>query len=425
MSAEEYGGYSYYISILGIASMICAVFFTPAVFYTGLGKFPRDRDRFSSIAVTLSCALSLCICAVLFTFSDIFGIKRQYIIIMLLQLLCDSVVTAELMKCNFFYNYKRVVSITLFESVLSAILSMTLIFLLDLGATGRILGLLISAMLAALALSASRKKKWENAKSEGIFLLKNALPLLMAVIARAVVGWADKLIVKAKMGEAALAKYSVAHTVGAAAFALIGALSSALGPWIIRRLKRGDGDSVALIIGEASGLISWGSVAIVALAPELFSFLAPEGYKEALYAIAPLALSSLPFFLFNTASIFAGFFEMTKTVSLASAMGAAASVTLGIFLVPRVGYLGGGLACLAAETVMYLSCVRAVGRKSDAARESLSVGRETLLSLIFGCSFIPLYDLPALRILMLTVPVCEALRHGFTCLPLIKEKQPL
>ncbi len=421
MTEAEYGSYSYYISILSIASMISGVFLLPTVFYSGLGKFSDNKRGFGDTGIILSSGISLCICIVLFAFNDFFSINKVIAPIILLQILFDSVVAAELQRYKFSYEYKSVVAINLSSAILGTILSLALVFGGEMGAMGRILGLLISGGIISGILIYTRREGGILGGDAGKFLIKNALPLIPAVIARASVGWADKLIIKRDLGDAALAKYSVAHTVGTAALALIGALSSALNPWMIRKLKVGDEETVLSVTRELSSIISWGSVTLLALAPEIFAFLAPKSYSDALYVIAPLAISSLPFFLFSIATVLAGFFEKTKIISLATGLGATVSIVLNILLIPRIGFIAGGIAYLAAEIVMYIFVRRLLPGGGHNTTEMLTPCREIYFALAVGGAFLLLYGNLPLRILLLSVPLCEMVRHGFFCLGLVKE----
>lgn len=421
MSPEEYGSYSYYISVLSISSMLSGVFLTPAVFYSGLGKFSENRKEFANTGIILSSAVNLLICIVLFAFSGFFGITKQIAIIIFLQGFVDSIVTAELLRSKFSYGYPRVIAINLSSAILGALISLCLVFSFDLGAMGRILGLLISGAIIASVLLLRKGERPEISLDGGRFLLKNAPPLIPAVIARASVGFLDKLIIKSNLGASALAKYSVAHTVGTALLALIGALSSALNPWIIRKLRQGEENTVFSVVDELSAIISWGSVTILALAPEIFSFLAPKSYGDALYVIAPLAVSATPYFLFSILSVLAGFRERTRLISASTLAGAAVSIGLNLILIPRIGILGGGIAYLAAETVMYLSSfiiLREHGRESS----MLGIKPEVFISLGIGGLLILLYGRLPLRIFLLIIPAVMAVKHGFTCLDLAKEK---
>ena len=421
MSPEEYGAYSYYISFVGIVSMVSGVFLSPALFYSGLGKFSDNRRGFSDLAVWLSTAANLLICIVLFTFSSFFSLDRRLVPIILLQGFVDNIINAELLRYKFFYGYTRVILINISSALLSSGISVFLVCSLGMGAMGRIFGLVAAGLIISLVITFSRKERGAFEPTQRKFLIKNALPLIPAVIARASVGWADKLIIKAELGVDALAKYSVAHTVGLGLFALIGALCSALNPWLVRKLRANQREATIPVIGELSSVIAWGSLFIVALAPEIFSFLAPKSYMDALYVIPIMALSAAPYFLFNMASVFISYGERTKIISLCATAGAAINLAANLILIPRIGYTGAAISYLLSEVAMYLISHRAIAKWEG--REAVARwARGMLLPLIFSAVFALLYGNAAVRIFLLIIPACQVIRSGFICLGLAREK---
>lgn len=422
MSEGEYGLYSYYISILTIVSMLSGVFLTPAVFYSGIGRFAEKKGGFIKSAIILSSGINLVFCIVLFTFSHIFGIKREFAVIILFQVILDAIINSALLESKFSYGYGRVLAINLSSAIISTTLSLFLVIYLGMGAMGRMLGLLLSAGVVAASILIRGGFRGKSDKEERKFLIKNSLPLIPAVISRASISSLDKLTVKAYLGVNALAKYSVAHTVGTALFAIIGALSSALNPWIVRKLAGGKRQDIFPIIGEISALIGWGAVIAITLSPEIFSFLAPEGYKDAIYVISPLALASVPYFLFTVAMVFLGFVERTRIASISAFFGAAVNLALNLTLIPTVGYPGGGIAYFAAECAMALSSLMLMKGWDKEAATALFGRWEIYLTFAMGGLIPFLYGYRAARILLLILPICQALCHGFTCLELVKEK---
>ena len=422
MSATEYGGYSYYISILSIASMISGVFLTPAVFFTGLGRFSENKRGFANAGILIGTSVNLLICIVLFAFSDIFSIERHLPLIIFIQIFFDTIVAAELLVDKFSYSYRRVVIINLSSASLGALISIFLVFALDMGAMGRILGLLFSGAAISFYLVLTQRERGRADRAELIFLLKSALPLIPAVISRASAGFSDKLMIKAFIGADALAKYSVAHTVGTAVLSLIAALTSALNPWMIRKLHQGKFSEITSVVRELSALISWGSAMLIALAPEIFSFLAPRSYSDAVYVIFPLAISALPYFLFSISSAMAGFEGNTGLISAATIAGAAISISANLFLLPRIGYIGGGVAYLASETLMCLISSRFIRKRRAETADMLNPRFETYFALALGGAFLLLYNVAYLRILLLIIPSVMIIKHGFACLDLAREK---
>ena len=425
IAPDEYGYFSYYISLLSIVSLVSTLFLSPAVIYSGLSKFWESKSGFENTTILTSSALNIGFCTLLFTFNGIFALDRRIIIFILVQNLFDIITTTEMLSGKFTYDYLKVVTISLASSFLAPTISLLLIFLFDMGALGRIIGLLLSAGTLATVLLIKRLIKTDIPKKEHLtFLLKNSLPLFHATLARAVTGWSDKLIIKEALGVGELAKYSVAHTVGMALFGLIGASFSALNPWIIRRLGRGDDEEVFDIIRNLGDLISFGSIIIIGLAPEILFILAPGGYSEAVYTIIPFALSTVPYFLFNLYSVFITYKEKTKFISVYALIGAVINLGLNLILIKSIGYIGGAISYFIAEGLVYL-LIHLFAKKNifnnatgqgDGAKFSIS------FSILMAAPLVFLYPYLPIRLVILILPACLAVNRGFSCLKIAREK---
>ena len=420
----EYGYFSYYISLLSIISLISALFLSPAVIYSGLGKFKDTKTGFENTTILLSTIINTAFCTLLFAFNGFFDLDRTLVVLILIQNLFDAIITTELLSGKFTYDYTKVITIQLLSSFLAPAISLFLIFTFSLGAMGRILGLLIAAGVIASVLLVKRLIKTENPKGEHLsFLIKNSLPPFPATVARAVMGWSDKLVIKATLGVEQLAKYSVAHTVGMALFGLIGALGSALNPWIIRRLTRGDDEGLFDVIKNLSDLVAFGSVVIIGLAPEILFVLAPKGYSEAIYTIIPFAISTVPYFLFNLYSVLITYAEKTKFISLYTLFGAVLNLVLNIILIKSFGYIGGAVSYLVSEGVIYLLASSFIKKRgSNTKRKTDGAGFSISFSVVMAVFLFLLYPHLSIRLVILILPACLAVNRGFACLDLAKEK---
>ncbi|MBQ7374911.1 MAG: oligosaccharide flippase family protein [Clostridia bacterium] len=423
MSAGEFGAYSYYISVLSVVILLSGVFLSPTVIYSGLGKFKDEKSGFENSSIMLTAVITTAICLVLFTFNGVFGVDRRLVAFIYLQILFDSVVTAELLSGKFSYDYTKVVTINLVSAFLSPIISLFLIFRYGMGAEGRILGLLLTSGALALGLLFLRFGSIKIPKrSHTAYLLRNSVPLFPGMLARASMGWSDKLIINGRLGATALAKYSVAHTVGMALFGIIGALSSAINPWMVRKLSAREEERIFPVIKNLSEAISFASVFIMGLAPEIFAFLAPESYRDYTLAILPFALSTAPYFLFGAASVFITFSEKTRFISFASLLGAALNLGLNFLLISAVGPIGGAISYLISELAVFLSALWLLRGCDRRAYDMLKSPMPILFPLGFSMLFPMLYSFLSLRLLLLIFPGVMLVNRGFRCLMLVKEK---
>lgn len=359
LDTEQFGAYSYYISLLSIVSLIGGAFLTPTIIYSGFGCFKDEKSKIKLSAVILSFAFSALICLVLFTFNDIIGIKKEFAILILIQALFDSSVNAELLSSKFSYDYTSVIALNLLSSFLSPIISLFLILRLGMKAMGRILGLLIAAGIVFLLVVFKNSKEISLPKKQHFtYLFVGTFSLLPSIIARASLGWSDKLIVKAALGSSALAKYSVAHTVGMALFGIIGALSSALNPWLIRKLASGKIKSTAPVIESLYELISFALIIVAGFGREILAFLAPADYLDSALVIVPFAISSAPYFAFGVISALLTYYRRGRAVSFAAIFGASLNLAVNVILISKIGILGGAISYLISETMVYLIAYR-------------------------------------------------------------------
>jgi O-antigen/teichoic acid export membrane protein len=175
-------------------------------------------------------------------------------------------------------------------------------------------------------------------------------------------------------------------------------------------------------MSELSKIVAWGSVFALGLAPEILAFLAPKSYADSLYAIAPFALSSLPYFLIGTATVILCYREKSKYVSASAVAGAAANILANFLLIPHLGYVGGAIAYLASQGVTYVLSVLWLKRCDSRAAEALLDFPTMLFSCGFGALLLLIYPYSALRIFLLIIPAIFCLRSGFSALRMAKEK---
>lgn len=406
MSEVEYGSFTLYISTLGIASVLTSVFTHGSHFFVGLGEH-RDKkgDYFASLLL-VSIAFSVAICTVLFAFSSFFDFKRTLCLPLALQLILDSVVGIYLSSLRFSYRYKSIAAVIIAEAVAAPTIAILLIFSGVRGDVARITAQLLTSVVTALFSLYKLFASGGRVKRGLIkYSIKSSMPHLPASLSSAITNQADKLILTASLGTAALAKYSVAHSVGIGLGFAIGAMNSALTPWIVRHLDRGDEEKISAVILLIYRILSMMTLFLLAVSPLALDFLAPPEYSEAIYSILPISLSTLPAFLLSTSNIGLIHAEKGRFAVLVAPTSAILNILLNFMLIPYFGYLGAGLALLISQSVGALLCAYFLGKCQKnylpSAREIFSV---SLITLLFGVFiFLSLRDLP-LRTLLLIVP---------------------
>lgn len=416
LSEVEYGSFTFYMSFAAIITSTLSTVFSPAIIYKGLEKFSERRGAYVRTVYITNFIVLSAICILLFAFHSFLDLKRYLILLLFLQIGCDLTATVYETRRRYEYDYMPVVRINLCKALISPILSLLLLFFADMGYFSRVFGQLFASLAVAIPLFKRLFYVPKDESFEGLigYSLRQSAPMLPLAVTSAVSGGADKIIMNKALGSAALAKYSVAYTLGISLSFITGALSSALTPWAIRKLSQGRADMVKKIGTVLLRGISGASVFVIALAPEALEILAPNRYSEAVGAVLPITLSILPSFLYTYSSI--GLIHRSKAgiTSVGALGGLLINLISNLFLIPRLGYVGGGIALLissvamAAVNIFFLSL-----HTPEGVIDRKSCSLTILLTAALGLLSVLLYEYVLPRILLLIIPLIMILRSLF------------
>ena len=426
LSPEELGLYTLYMSVLGLCSVTLSVWYSGNATYKGIISFKAREWEYISSSFGLYIIFSLLTLLGLFLFRFALGISLAFVFLIYLQLLLDGAVGLYLTSLRSRYEYRLSTVLTLMLALLPPLASIILIRVFSFGIYGRIFGLLsvsLAVGIPIIILLLGRSPKIYD-RELWRFSLSHALPLLPQGIASALSHECDKLVISASLGAAALAKYSVAHSLGGSlSFLTVGA-GYALSPWIMRKLDSNDTGRASRVSVLLLRIMGAATVFLVALSPELMRLLAPRGYSVATVAVLPIALSVIPSFFSSNASSAIVHRGRSGAVTLSSLTGAAVNVLLSFLLIPRLSYLGAGLALLfSLSASAFLTAV--IMKREDIPelipRKALAVTL-AFSGALSGVALL-LYNYAAARIMLLIPPALTALSALFSLKELVLEKK--
>ena len=414
MSGEEYGTFTLYITILGVASVICSAVYSGSGVYRALQVYKDNIDALIKSLLYVTIVFSLALCLLLFAFSLFFNINRYLLLPISIQLLCDGIVGVFYSKAKFSYDYRKVCIMSLISSVIPPVISVGILFYGG-GWAVRIYSLLFVSLILALYALTRLIYIGKKAKTSLIkYSFKQALPILPHSISSALSAQADKLIITAVSGSIALAKYSVAHSLGAATAFLGVAIGSALHPWIVRRLEAEQISQIRELLTPVFSLLCAFSMLPVIFAPELIRILAPPEYYDSTIAVLPVALSCLPSFLIATETVGLVFKSKGRYTATLSLITAVLSLGMSIGFTLLFGYFGAGLALLLSQTV---GAVAGGAFLKKCSLIEIFDAQKLILSFLFtafiGSLALFLSDSLALRVALLIVPAVMLLKLFF------------
>ena len=425
LSGEDFGKYTLYMSWLGLFTIICSGIISQAVIYRGFEKFKDKKQSFLFSAFVLGIGFTAVICSLLFAFSPFLGLETDFVLLLSIQLLCDETVGIFQTARRYEYNYRALSLTNAISVILTPILSVVLIFGTNIGYKGRIFALLIVSLCIAIphlyALLRLGVGKFESAMAK--YVLGRTLPLLPHTTSVAFGAEIDKLMITTLLGAEALAKYSVAHTLGLGLGFAVSALASSLYPWVVRKLSSGKGHEVEPTFGALITAIGGVVIAIALFVPEIFAFLAPKAYADAALATLPLLISTLPSFASSFVTVGIVNKEKGGYTFYSAAGSIITNVILNLFLIPKLKYIGAAISLLISVTAgLILNCIF-LKRSGSAEIFSQKTFLKQLTISSLGTLAAPLtYENTAIRILLLTIPTAMLFKSYEILRTMIREE---
>lgn len=357
LGTREYGLYTLYTSWLGIFTIISTLEIGGSVFMRELQKNAKARDTTLRSAIAAETGICAVICLLYFVFSAFFGnflgLSRALTFMMFLQIASNATVNLYLAGCKFEYRYKTVFFLNVIVGVLPTVASLIMIWLIEDAALTRIFASLVITVLTALAITfiifSGKKSVSFSVIRE---LVRRALPLFPHFLLISVISRIDKLVIDRVFGKSALGAYSVAEMLGSLLPFALGALFSALIPWIMRKISAGKEDKILDITQLITRLLSFCALLILCLSPELFGILAPSEFRDAYFAVFPITVSVIPYFIFTVEMTAITHGSIGALASLPSVCGAAFSFLFCIGLSGRMHYSVLSVAQAVSQLIM-------------------------------------------------------------------------
>ena len=355
LGKEDFGQFSLYMAILGGVSVLCSAITSSSAIYKGLKNNEKNRGEYLRSVLTVNVVFFAIVFVFLLIFLPYIKLKPFLLIPMTAQILCDGIVAVLISSKRFDYKYKSVTVVAVISAVLPPTMSIFILKRWGGGFVVRIYTLLfVSLCLAIYALSRLLKGGLRINKRQIGYVIKTSSPLFPHSISSAISAQADKLFITWLMGAGALAKYSVVYSLGIALQFTVVAIGSAMTPWIIRRLDRGDIKAISdLVVPMVIGYCAL-SLLLITVSPEAMLILAPKEYSDALPAILPIALST-PFYFVSTVTTvgitYSGKGSYTVIISTISTI---LCVILNYMLIGKFGFIGAGTVTLICQSLTAL-----------------------------------------------------------------------
>ena len=342
LTPGEYGEFTVFISWRDIVCIVVTLNIFAGGYMQGLVKFDKERAVYSSSMQGLTLALVTAWSVVYVLFSDfwnrLFSLTTFQMSSMLLIIWASAVFQFWAAEQRVRYRYRTLVALTLAMSVLTPVIEVAFIFWLPLGKVdARIAGLAVTslAVYAFLFVSQVRRGKQFYSWFFWRYALAFNIPLVFHYLSQVVLSSSDRIMIDRMVGAREAGIYS-----------------------LLTDMSR--------VIYISSALIAAVNLLLIGFAPEIVTVFAPSSYREAIYVMPPVAMSTYFMFAYDMFAKIAFYRERTRLISAASMVGAMLNVLLNLVFIPLFGYQAAGyttLTCYVAYAVFHYLLMRSLCRR--------------------------------------------------------------
>ena len=415
MDPAAYGTYTVFQSWFTLLFVFTSLGLANYVFNNGMVRYEDDRDAFTSSMLGLSMAVTIAFVASFLLFPsfwvDLLGLSAPIVFLLFLRAFVSPSYELWSARLRYEFRYKGVVALTLVLTLAVPIVSVPVILLSENKAAAALVCqvVVMTIVYAVPFASIMRKSRKLISKKYWLYALKFNLPLIPSMFATLALQQLNRIIIAGTVGEEQAAIFSVAFSVGSVAMFVYSALEQAYRPWFYQGMAKshdfsvtGAAALVVVVVGAACGVIAL-------FAPEIMRIFAPAEYWGGMYAVAPIAASSVLIMLFSVYITVEYYFEETLPIPLVSVVTAIINFVLSYLLVPMFGYLSAGyvtLACYLLLAIGHAFLCRRTARRHLGGRSPVSVLKLFALAIILVCliiSFQLIYPWLVIRLLILFV----------------------
>lgn len=352
LTTEQYGQQTIYSSWSSLISIFITLNLAYGSFSTAMVKFEGKRDSYISAIQGICVMLSLLFLGLYFlfqTFFDtLFELPSYLIILMVFQILSQTSIQLWSGKKRFDYKYKSVVGLSLIMSILSPVCAYLFVQMTSEKGYALIMGNIVVSVIFGGFIFIINQIRGQKIFDSGYwkFALRFNIPLLIYYLSQMIFNQSDRIMISHMVGTGDAAKYGVAYNLAMIMTFVLSAINGSYVPWFygkIKENKQEDNKKVSVMIASLLALMI---LFVIWYAPEIILIMAGEQYAEAIYVVAPVAMSLLLLFYVQLFINVEFYYEEKKLLVWASIGSAIVNVVLNYLLIPIFGFVAAGYTTL-------------------------------------------------------------------------------
>ncbi len=360
ISLSDLGIATSFMTMKGIFNIICLLSMYIAINRMLLDVKGNDFEYLSSIYIfsSMFCLFTYFIYLIFSKYFNYFlGFDTKLMNLMFLMMFLINSCTIVVTYWNFKNNYKWTFIYNILSNPVSQICSLVFAILLtNKKYLGRIIGIDTFNIIFGIVCSflICFKGKFTYNKDYVKKSLKICIPMIPHLLAQVILSSCDLLMIKNLTGAANAGIYSMAYTISNLLYALLVQLFNPWSPWVYRRLKNNEIDTIK---SNSKVLISLSfvlCVGLICVSPELIKIFLTKDYYPAINLIAPICIG----FFFQIMYIFfydiEYFYKKNSQIATYSVMAAILNIILNFIFIKKFGYYAAAYTTLISYFLLFM-----------------------------------------------------------------------
>lgn len=360
ISLSDLGIATSFMTMKGIFNIVCLLSMYIAINRMLLDVKGNDFEYLSSIYIfsSMFCLFTYFIYLIFSKYFNYFlGFDTKLMNLMFLMMFLINSCTIVVTYWNFKNNYKWTFIYNILSNPVSQICSLVFAVLLtDKKYLGRIIGIDTFNIIFGIVCSflICFKGKFTYNKDYVKKSLKICIPMIPHLLAQVILSSCDLLMIKNLTGAANAGIYSMAYTISNLLYALLVQLFNPWSPWVYRRLKNNEIDTIK---SNSKVLISLSfvlCVGLICVSPELIKIFLTKDYYPAINLIAPICIG----FFFQIMYIFfydiEYFYKKNSQIATYSVMAAILNIILNFIFIKKFGYYAAAYTTLISYFLLFM-----------------------------------------------------------------------
>ena len=345
LSTAEYGEYSNFTSWQELLGIILTLRLYAGVFMQGLVRYDDNKDQYTSALIGLTTLLEITGMVIYLSntslWNSLTGMSTKMTLCVFAVTWAHALFGFWQTRQRIVYRYRALVALTLTMSVLQPLAGVTAVLVFPEDKVGaRVVSMAIVQLLCFGWLSIMYLKRGKRlyVRRHWVRALKFNLPLVPHYLSQTALASSDRIMIRNLASASAAGIYGLSYSISFIMTIVNQSLLNTLNPWIYQQIKAGRIRDLARVSYLAVGTVATANLFVVALAPEVITFFAPEAYHEGMWLVPPLAGSVVVTFMYALFADFEFYYERTNLVMLASLVGAFLNIGLNWIFIPIFGY---------------------------------------------------------------------------------------